>query len=77
MKKNFSESSGFERIALTCTAISGLLLVSGVIGCIVYLLLTLASLVIVRPGELRASGDEVTWDSGGDQLEPQWSASLD
>ncbi len=73
MKKNFSESSGFERIALTCTAISGLLLVSG----IVYLLLTLASLVIVRPGELRASGDEVTWDSGGDQLQQQWSASLD
>jgi hypothetical protein len=49
LKESSTTTSRMEETAITCTAISDLLLSSGVIACAVYLLLTLASLVTVQP----------------------------
>jgi hypothetical protein len=49
MKESSAKANRMERVALACNEIGGLLLNGGMIACILYLLLTLASLVTVRP----------------------------
>ena len=49
MKESPNGTSRMERVALACTSIGFLLMSGGVVACILYLLLTMASLVLAKP----------------------------
>jgi len=49
MKKFPNGTRRMERVALVCTSIGFLLMSGGVVACLLYLLLTMASLVLARP----------------------------
>jgi hypothetical protein len=55
MKANFIGSGAIERLAFICGTINGLLLKSGVTGCILYLFLAVASLTVTQPRSAQSS----------------------
>jgi Tol biopolymer transport system component len=55
MRETSTKANRIERIALACSTVGGLLLSGGVVACILYLLLTLASLVTVQPALAQSS----------------------
>ena len=55
MKKFPNGTSRMERVALACTSIGFLFLSGGVIACILYLLLTMASLVLAWPAAAQST----------------------
>ncbi len=55
MQKSPNGTSRMERVALACTSIGFLLMSGGVVACILYLLLTMASLVLIRPAAAQST----------------------